>query len=81
MKLALPKGFPMPENSRPGEPFDVVATIRPVEGGMFAVVALDGMEIPEGGDEMEDEEYEDEDEDEGGEVPAQVDARNINLPF
>jgi hypothetical protein len=81
MKITLPEGFPMPENSRPGEPFDVVATIRPDEGGMFALVALDGMELPsDEGEEMEEEEYE-EGEEEGGEVPAQVDARNIKLPF
>lgn len=74
MKITLPEGFPMPENSRPGEPFDVVATIRPDEGGMFSLVALDGMELPSGeGDEMEEEDE--------GEVPEQVDATNVKLPF
>jgi len=77
MKITLPEGFPMPENSRPGEPFDVVATIRPDEGGMFSLVALDGMELPSG----EGEEMEEEDENEGGEVPEQVDATNVKLPF
>lgn len=68
MKLTLPEGFTAPKNARPGEPFEVVATIRPSEDGTFSLVALDGMALPE---EEEDDEP----------VDERVDARNIKLPF
>jgi len=46
MKLTLPEGFQMPANAREGEPFEVVATITPSEGG-FMLSAIDGMKLPE----------------------------------
>lgn len=45
MKIILPKGFVMPENARPGEPFEVVAVIRPGEEGSFELASIDGMEL------------------------------------
>lgn len=66
MKITLPEGFKMPENVRPGEPFEVTATIRPMQG-TFALVAIDGMEL----DMEEDEE----------EVPERMDGSRVKLPF
>jgi hypothetical protein len=45
MKINLPEGYQMPDSTKPGEPFEAVATIQPGEGG-FMLVALDGVEIP-----------------------------------
>ena len=79
MKITLPKNFPMPENARPGEPFEVVATIAPGEGG-FTITAIDGMKLP--GDEEESEAEEMDDEGEGEtEVTPYNDASNVQLPF
>lgn len=76
MKITLPEGFPMPENARPGEPFDVVATIKPGEDGGFTLSAIDGMELPEEGEEEEDEMEE-------GMTPVndRNDASGVELPF
>lgn len=84
MKITLPEGFKMPENARPGEAFDVVATIAPSEDGMFSIAALDGMPMPtEEAPEMEEpEEMEDmEEPEESGGVNSRTDASRIKLPF
>lgn len=65
MRLTLPEGFQPPANARPGEPFEVVATLEPTEDGGFQLTAIDGMEVP-GEDE---------------EVDERVDASKVNLPF
>ncbi len=52
MKITLPENYPLPENARPGEPFEAVATLKPNEDGSFELTAIDGVEL--GGDpEME----------------------------
>lgn len=48
----------MPENARPGEPFEVVATIQPSDDGSFMLSALDGMPLPEETEAEEPEEME-----------------------
>ena len=77
MKIKLPANFPIPENARPGEPFEVVATLAPGEDGAFTLTAIDGMELPEEGEDMEEEE--------GGGEMTPVNERNsaagIELPF
>lgn len=75
MKIRLPENFQMPESARPGEPFEVVATITPSETGEFMLTAVDGMELPGEEEEMEDEE-------EGEtEVNAYNDSSKVELPF
>lgn len=69
----------MPENARPGESFEVVATIQPSEDGSFALVALDGMNMPSEEEGEEDEEETEEPESE--EMPARDDGSKITLPF
>lgn len=72
MNITMPEGFTPPKNSRPGEPFEVVATIRPTEEGQFMIVAVDGMEMPM---EVEEEEIVEEP------VDERVDSTNVRLPF
>jgi hypothetical protein len=72
MKITMPEGFTPPKNSRPGEPFEVVATIRPTEEGQFMIVAVDGMEMPV---EVEEEEIVEEP------VDERIDSANVRLPF
>ena len=45
MKILLPDGYELPDNARPGEAFEAVATIRPSDDGSFMLVAIDGMEM------------------------------------
>lgn len=82
----------MPEGTRPGESFEVVATISPSEDGSFMLSALDGMKMPmEESGEMEEageveESGEMENEMEGEMAPAtpvneRNDASKIKLPF
>lgn len=63
MKITLPEGFQMPDTARPGEPFEVVATIMPSEDGTFSLSALDGMAL------AEEEAEEDEEMDDGIRIP------------
>lgn len=46
MNLPMPKGFQPPNTARPGEPFEIVATVRMTEDGL-RLEALDGMKIEE----------------------------------
>ena len=55
MKITLPEGFELPEMAKPGEAFDVVATLKLCDDGMLELKALDGAEVEEP-EEMEDEE-------------------------
>lgn len=68
MKLILPEGFTPPNTAKPGEAFEVVATIKPDDGG-FKLVALDGMELPE------------DEEEEEPEMPDRMDGSMVKLPF
>lgn len=52
MKITLPEGYETPENVKPGQPFEVVATIVAVGDGTFDLTAIDGMEVG-GGEEDE----------------------------
>lgn len=69
MKLTLPEGFTPPNTARPGETFEVVATLKPSEDGSFSLVALDGVKLEE------------EDEVEEPEEMDRTDSTNIRLPF
>ena len=59
MKIMLPEGFQIPENTRSGEPFEVVAVITPSEDGSFTLSSIDGVALAEeeeeegGGEDME----------------------------
>ena len=68
MKLSLPKGFAPPQNARPGEPFEVVATLSQEEDGSFELEAIDGVKLAD-------------DEEEEMPVNDRTDASNIKLPF
>lgn len=46
MNLPMPKGFQPPNTARPGESFEIVATVRMTEDGL-RLEALDGMKIEE----------------------------------
>ncbi len=69
MKLPLPKGFAPPQNARPGEPFEVVATLSQEEDGSFELEAIDGVKLA------------DEEEEEEMPVDDRTDSTNIKLPF
>lgn len=56
MKLKLPEGFQMPASAKPGEPFEVVATLVAGEEGVM-LTALDGVKLPEEQEEDEEEDY------------------------
>lgn len=47
MKITLPTGYELPDGAKPGEPFEVVATLVASDDGTFDLVAVDGMEIEE----------------------------------
>ena len=57
MKITLPAGYELPENARPGEPFEAVATLTQEEDGTFELTAIDGIKL---GEEAEPAEAEDE---------------------
>jgi hypothetical protein len=67
MKITMPEGFTPPKNARPGESFDVVATISQEEDGTFELESIDGVELPDA-DKEED-------------SMERTDATNIKLPF
>lgn len=71
MKLNMPEGFAPPQNARPDEPFEVVATILPSKKGGFSLIALDGVKLPDEEDEDDEEEI----------VDPRTDSTNIRLPF
>lgn len=45
IEFPAPEGFAPPENSEPGNPFEVLATIRQKENGMLCLEALDGAPV------------------------------------
>lgn len=72
MKIMLPEGFQIPENTRAGEPFEAVAVITPSEDGSFMLSSLDGVALAE---EMEEEESEEMEE------PEEMAEPNVVIPF
>jgi hypothetical protein len=75
MKIMLPEGFKMPDTAKPGQPFEVVATLVMGEDGVN-LTALDGMELAEA--EAEGEMEEGAEMEEGEEEYAEPE---IKLPF
>lgn len=71
MKIVLPDGYELPENARPGEAFEAVATIQPAADGSFTLVAIDGMNLAAGESAGEEEELSEE----------QAFAKKIPLPW
>jgi hypothetical protein len=67
MKITLPEGFQVPSTAKPGQPFEVVATIVMGEDGAM-LTSLDGMELAE-------------EEEEGEEEEAEYAQPEITLPF
>jgi len=51
VKFPAPKGFTTPEDSEPGKPFEVLATVALLEDGMLQLQALDGAALAEAVDE------------------------------
>lgn len=47
IEFEAPKGFLPPEDSEPGKPFEVLATIRLKEDGKLCLEALDGAPVGE----------------------------------
>ena len=45
MKITLPQGFELPEGAKPGQPFEVVATLELNEDGSAELEALDGIPV------------------------------------
>lgn len=45
MKITLPQGFELPEGAKPGQPFEVVATLELYEDGTAELEALDGIPV------------------------------------
>ena len=75
MKITLPEGYEIPENVKPGQPFEAVATLVASGDGTFELTAIDGTELaPEG----EDEEPEMEESMMTGEQRL---AKNVRLPW
>lgn len=56
MNIALPKGYKPPEGAKPGEPFEVVATVSLSEDGSFMLKTIDGVEVHGDKDHHEEEE-------------------------
>lgn len=56
MKVTLPEGYQAPDNAKPGEPFEVVATLVQGKDGGFELTAIDGIKLEESGEEEEYEE-------------------------
>lgn len=56
-----------PKNARPGESFEVVATLSQEEDGTFELEAIDGVKLP--------------DDDTKEDAMERTDSTNIKLPF
>jgi hypothetical protein len=46
ISFKAPEGFAAPEDAKPGEPFDVLASVVLSDDGMVSLTAVDGLEIP-----------------------------------
>jgi hypothetical protein len=70
MKITLPADYQPPDNAKPGESFEVVATIVQADDGSFDLTQIDG--IPVEGEEKE----------EAGEVaPPQGLVSRLKMPW
>lgn len=47
MRIPLPEGYQPPDSARPGEAFEVVATLKADGNGGFELVSIDGIAIEE----------------------------------
>jgi hypothetical protein len=75
----MPKGYQPPDNAKPGEPFEVVATMVQTEDGEFELQAIDGQPLDE---KPEDEGAETDGGDaEGADTPQSKFAKGIKLPW
>jgi hypothetical protein len=45
IEFPAPKGFSPPEDSTPGQPFEVMATVRMKDNGMLCLEAVDGVAV------------------------------------
>ena len=70
MKIKLPDGFQMPEGAKPGEPFEVTATLVSHDGGSAELMALDGVKLPDNHGKEEE-----------GEGPEEYADPQIKIPF
>jgi hypothetical protein len=52
VEFDLPQGFQVPDDTEPGESFDAVATISIGEDGKAQLLALDGLPVEGGEEEM-----------------------------
>ena len=52
VEFDLPQGFQVPDNTEPGESFDAVATLSVGEDGKAQLLALDGLPVEGGEEEM-----------------------------
>lgn len=77
----MPKGYQPPDNAKPGEPFEVVATLVQTEDGEFELQAIDGNPIPKDKEPDEDEQGTGEDGGDGGGGPQAKFAAKIKLPW
>jgi len=73
MKITLPDGFQIPATAKPGEPFEVTATLMMGEEGTM-LTALDGVALMEEEEGMEEEEM-------GGMEKEEYADPQISLPF
>ena len=70
MKITLPEGFKPPATARPGEAFEVVATLTMEEDGSFEIESIDGVKLAD--TDMEED---------SAEEMSRTDGTNIKLPF
>jgi hypothetical protein len=45
ISFPAPEGFAAPEDSKPGQPFEVMATLTMGEGGLLTLTAIDGAPV------------------------------------
>lgn len=55
ISFPMPEGFQAPEDSQPGKPFEVMATVMMTEDGMLALSAIDGAPVAAESEESESE--------------------------
>lgn len=56
MKITLPEGYKPPDNVKPGEDFEAVATLIMGDDGGYTLSAIDGVDIPDPEEEEEQQE-------------------------
>lgn len=68
ISFSAPKGWEVPTDSKPGEPFQAVGTFTMGEDGSLTMTEIDGTAIGGDDEEMEVEEVSDEEKPEAGET-------------